>query len=53
MNKLELLQKAFREAMARLGVIRAIKPEELTAENRTERDAILAEIDTLTKDIDA
>ena len=53
MNKLEKLQKLFREAMAKLKVIRALKPEELTDEKRTERDALLTEIDTLTKDIDA
>jgi len=53
MNKLEKLQKLFREAMEKLKVIRAIPTETLTPENRTERDTILAEIDTLTKDIDA
>jgi HK97 family phage major capsid protein len=53
MNELERLQKLFREAMAKLKTIRAIKPEDLTDDNRTERDAILTEIDTLTKDIDA
>jgi HK97 family phage major capsid protein len=53
MNELERLQKLFRDAMAKLKVIRAIKPEDLTDENRTERDSILTEIDTITKDIDA
>ena len=50
---LEQLQKQFREAMAKLKVIRAIKLEDLTDENRTDRDALLVEIDQLTKDIDA
>ena len=53
MNELERLQKLFRDAMAKLKVIRALKPEDLTEENRTERDTILAEIETLTTDIDA
>ena len=39
--------------MAKLKVIRAIKPEDLTDDNRTERDTVLADLDTVTKDIDA
>lgn len=53
MNELERLQKLYREAMAKLKEIRELKPEELTDEKRTERDALLTEIDTITKDIDA
>ena len=53
MNKLEMLQKAFRELMKKLEVIRDIKPEDLTDENRKERDRHLVEIDILVKDIDA
>ena len=53
MNKLEMLQKVFRDLMKKLEVIRAIKPEDLTDQNRTERDAHLAEIDVVVKDIDA
>ncbi len=53
MNELERLQKLFRDLMAKLIVIRALKPEDLTDDNRTERDSILTELDTVTKDVDA
>jgi len=53
MTELERLQKLFRDLMAKLKVIRAIKPEDLTDDNRTERDTVLADLDTVTKDIDA
>ena len=53
MNELERLQKLFRDLMAKLKVIRALKPEDLTDDNRTERDSILTELDTVTKDVDA
>jgi len=52
MNELERLQKLFRDIMAKLKVIRAIKPEDLTDENRTERNFLLTEIETVTRDID-
>ena len=53
MTELERLQKLFRDLMAKLKVIRAIKPEDLTDDNRTERDSIITELDTVTKDVDA
>jgi len=53
MNELDRLTKLYREAMAKLKVIRAIKPDDLTDENRTERDALLTEIDSIVKDMDA
>ena len=53
MTKLEKLQKAFRELMKKLTVIRDIRPEDLTDENRKERNRHLVEIDILVKDIEA
>ncbi len=47
------MQKKFRELMAKLKEIRDIKPEDLTDENRENRDNLLSEIDTVTSDIDA
>jgi len=53
MNELERLQKLYREAMAKLKTIRAIKPDDLTDEKRTERDTLITEIEKITRDIDA
>ncbi len=53
MNKLEKLQKAFREKMKRLTEIRDIELGKLTRADRTERDGLLDEVDVLMKDIDA
>ncbi len=53
MTKLEMLQKAFRDLMKKLEVIRDINPGDLTDQNRTERDRHLAEIDIVVKDINS
>ena len=50
---LKKLQKRFKEIMARLGEIRALEGEALTAEIRVERDGLLEEVKTVTSDIDA
>jgi len=53
MNKLQKLQAAFRDKMKRLKEIRELEGDALTAEIRTERDGIIADVDQLTSDIDA
>lgn len=53
MNKLEKLEKEFRDKMKRLKQIRDIELGKLTRADRTERDRLLGEVDVLIKDIKA
>jgi len=52
MAKIEKMRKEFKKKMARLKELRDIELGKLTHENRTERDALLGELEILAKTID-